>query len=49
MLTSNGTKIRLEYTDGWEEKLAQALYKLHVRVEKSINQKGGSSIEAVHK
>ncbi len=32
MVAKNGIKIRVEYTDTWEEKLAEALYNLHLRL-----------------
>ena len=34
MIAKNGIKIRIEYSDGWEEKLAKALFDLHMRIEK---------------
>lgn len=36
MITSNGVKIHIEYSEEWEEKLAKALLNLHVRIEKKV-------------
>jgi hypothetical protein len=34
LVASNGIKIRIEYVEGWEEKLAEALFRLYLRIEK---------------